>query len=152
MPEERPEGIADAAPVQFYRFKVRTSDGRELTSAVALVDPNAREGRTGKRIKPLLDAVERQVEGFARDHLQELKQIAARPIGEQKAAAEQLHEKHAGDRAKFEQEFLEQQFDEIRKDEEELRKKHGEERRQKELDLRQKQAKHLEEQLEEKRK
>ena len=42
MPDEQkdPRG-GSAGPAQLYRFRVRTSDGRELVSAVAVVDPNA---------------------------------------------------------------------------------------------------------------
>jgi|GEM_PF-1575371 len=36
----RPANAAGKDPVALYRFKVRTADGRELTSAVTVVDPN----------------------------------------------------------------------------------------------------------------
>src|SRR5882672_7160216 len=42
MPDEQKDAQgADPEPVQLYRFRVRTSDGRELVSAVAVVDSNA---------------------------------------------------------------------------------------------------------------
>src|SRR5256885_8160833 len=39
--EETKSGEDTGEPVQLYRFKVRTADGREMVSAVAVVDPNA---------------------------------------------------------------------------------------------------------------
>src|SRR5947199_254102 len=39
--EEKDQQVGGGEPVQLYRFKVRTADGREMVSAVAVVDPNA---------------------------------------------------------------------------------------------------------------
>src|ERR1700694_531706 len=42
--EEKDEQVGGSEPVQLYRFKVRTADGREMVSAVAVVEPNADAG------------------------------------------------------------------------------------------------------------
>src|SRR5713101_2019593 len=82
MAEQTTNSGGDASgsePVQLYRFKVRTADGREMTSAVAVVDPNA-EGDT------------------EHDAANEKEELEAKHKAEEKAHEEELakiHDEHA---------------------------------------------------------
>lgn len=40
--QQKDQQSGESEPLQFYRFVVRTADGREMTSAVAVVDPNSK--------------------------------------------------------------------------------------------------------------
>ena len=62
----------EEAPVQLYRFKVRTADGREMTSAVAVVDPNA-EGEGQDDPKDALDELDKKHKAEGKKHHEDLK-------------------------------------------------------------------------------
>src|SRR5438309_5913114 len=83
--EKKNTDSGDPEPVQLYRFKVRTADGREMVSAVAVVDPNA-EGE-GK------DDAANSAEELEQKHKEEEKDHDSELAGHHDAEAE----RHAAD-------------------------------------------------------
>jgi len=70
--------------VQLYRFRIRTSDGRELVSAVAVVDPNASDQNQHDPADSLEELEQKhetesrqQDEDLARSHREESQRHAA---------------------------------------------------------------------------
>src|SRR3954462_12940524 len=70
-PTQTNEGTQDPAPVSHYRFRVRTLDGREMVSAVAVVDPNAPDANQADP-KDSLEALDQQHEQEAGAHATDL--------------------------------------------------------------------------------
>jgi hypothetical protein len=62
---------AAPAPVQLYRFRVKTADGREMVSAVAVVDPNSTDANQADP-KDSLEALDQQHKQEADAHDQDL--------------------------------------------------------------------------------
>src|SRR5438270_7822834 len=65
--EEKDQQVGEQEPVQLYRFKVRTADGREMVSAVAVVDPNA-EGDNKDDAANSLEELEQKHKEEAKAH------------------------------------------------------------------------------------
>src|SRR5881409_2653065 len=105
-------------PVQLYRFKVRTADGREMTSAVAVVDPNA-EGDTQHDAATEKEDLEAKHKAEDKAHDEELSKIHDEHAADHEAAVDAQHEeltakheeaidaKHEGELAKTEAEHKE---------------------------------------------
>jgi hypothetical protein len=83
------------APVQLYRFKVKTADGREMTSAVAVVDPNSTDANQADP-KDSLDALDQTHKAEAEQHGAEVDKAHA----DEKKEAESALDAHHADIAK----------------------------------------------------
>src|SRR5436305_1454012 len=59
MGDDKQPQAAEHEPVQLFRFVVRTADGREMTSAVAVVDPNSKDANKADP-KDTMDALDQQ--------------------------------------------------------------------------------------------
>src|SRR5436305_10596241 len=71
--EDKDQQVGDQEPIQLYRFKVRTADGREMVSAVAVVDPNSKaEGKDDA--KDSAEELDQKHKEEAKDHDEQIDQ------------------------------------------------------------------------------
>ena len=116
-----PPASGESQPVQLYRFKVKTADGREVTSAIAVVDPNAGDehdaaGEKEDLEKKHQEELKRHEEEIAKLHEDE-KQRHAADISQSHGSEAERHEQHLDDVQQHEIAKHEQQLDQAHREE-----------------------------------
>src|SRR5437879_11631771 len=89
--EKKSGGSGETEPVQLYRFKVRTSDGREMVSAVAVVDPNA-EGEGHDDAANTLEELEQKHKAEEKAHKEEMDKFHEEEQGRHASDVDAHHE------------------------------------------------------------
>src|SRR5438105_8397892 len=116
-----PPASGESQPVQLYRFKVKTADGREVTSAIAVVDPNAGDehdaaGEKEDLEKKHQEELKKHEEEIAKLHEDE-KQRHAADISQSHGSEAERHEQHLDDVQQHEIAKHEQQLDQAHREE-----------------------------------
>jgi len=133
-------------PVQLYRFKVRTADGREMVSAVAVVDPNA-EGEGKDDAADSAEELEQKHKEEEKEHGEELAGHHDAEAERHAADLDKHHEdieakhdeatdaKHEGEHTKAEAETIAKHGEELDEHKKTLEDKHEAEKEQLHKDL-----------------